>query len=80
MASGITSRYIHGRHTAADGKTTLMEHLIWDAPGDSGSTKFIAARQREADAANARHLEEQGKVGLAKAEQITEKQFREARK
>lgn len=61
-------RDIYVRHTNVEGKAYVAHHRVWDAD------RFIAARQREADALNAD--QKQDKPRLARVEQITEEQYR----
>ncbi|OWG18286.1 hypothetical protein KDK82_1765 [Delftia sp. K82] len=57
-------RDIYVRHTGKEGNSYVNQHRVWDAD------RFIAAQQAEAAKAG----------GKAKAEQITEEQYRAARK
>lgn len=60
-------RDVYLRHTGVDGNSYVQDHRAWDAE------RLVAARQRDAEAANARA--EAGKPRLAKVEQITQEQY-----
>jgi hypothetical protein len=57
--------------TDARGCVTFTDHRVWDA------NRFMAARGRDADADHAKALQDDPKLPrLAKAEQLTEAQFK----
>jgi len=68
MTVEMTTRDIWMRHTGVDGKSYVAEHRVWDAD------RFVASQQQAAADLNAR--QKQGQPRLAKAEQITEEQYR----
>jgi hypothetical protein len=67
----ITCRDIYIRHTDTNGNAAVRCHRVWDAK------RFIDSQQREAAASN--HGADEGAKRLAKAEQITEEQYRKER-
>lgn len=71
MTLAMLGRDIFVRHTATNGVAYVQQHRTWDAD------RFIIARQLEAEKMNA-EVKDGGKR-LAKAEQITEEQFRRER-
>lgn len=68
MTVEMTTRDIWMRHTDVSGKSYVAEHRVWDAG------RFVAAQQRAAADLNAKQKNDQPR--LAKAEQITEEQYR----
>ncbi len=70
-AAAMVSRYLFMRHTNVDGEAYVQQHRVWDAG------RFIETRAREAAKLNADQTD--GKPRLAKAEAITEEQFRKER-
>jgi hypothetical protein len=67
-------RTIYMRHTSAEGNSYVNEHRVWDAD------KFIASQQKAAEVVNADHAKKNdGQVGKAKAEQITQDQYAKER-
>lgn len=68
MTVEITTRDIWMRHTDVAGKSYVAEHRVWDA-------QLFAASQQKA-AANLNADQKKGQPRLAKAEQITEEQYR----
>uniref|UniRef100_A0A6M3KGR7 Uncharacterized protein n=1 Tax=viral metagenome TaxID=1070528 RepID=A0A6M3KGR7_9ZZZZ len=61
-------RTIWMRYTSNDGKTHVMEHQVWD------KDRFLSSKADDAAKERAR-----AKDGQAKAEQITEDQYRSER-
>jgi hypothetical protein len=76
MQMGARSIYV--RHTGTDGKSYLAEHRVWSTEQQDGATTLIAARTAEAQAENAK-AKRKNEPALAKVEQITEDQYRQAR-
>ena len=72
MSATAHGRDIYMRHTDTGGKSFVRLHRVWDAD------RFVAARQAEAEKLNADVKD--GAPRLAKAEQITEEQYRKERK
>lgn len=68
MTVEMTTRDLWMRHTGVDGQSYVAEHRVWDAE------RFVAAQQRAAANLNAQQKPDQPR--LAKAEQITEEQYR----
>lgn len=71
MNDRISTRAIHLRHTATDGKHHVQEHTVWDA------AKFVDSLQREAAKQNAESKNPTQRK--AKVEQITAEQYRAER-
>lgn len=71
MNDRMSTRDIHIRHTATDGKAHVQEHRVWDG------AKFFDSLQREASKQNAESKKPAER--LAKVEQITEEQYRAER-
>ena len=71
MNDRMSTRDIHVRHTAGDGKSHVQEHRVWDG------AKFIDTLQREAAKQNADAKDPTHRQ--AKVEQITEAQYRAER-
>lgn len=67
----MVARDIFVRHTATDGTSTVQQHRVWDAE------RFMATRQADAAKLNAEVKGEAPRK--AKAEQITEDQYRAER-
>lgn len=67
----LAARDIYLRHTATDGKSYVREHRVWDA------ARFVASQQAAAEKLNADTPA--GQPRKAKAEQITETQYRTER-
>jgi len=67
----MVARDIFVRHTATDGTSTVQQHRVWDAD------RFMATRQADAAKLNADVKGEAPRK--AKAEQITEDQYRAER-
>lgn len=72
MDNRISTRDIWLRHTATNGKSHVQEHRVWD--GD----KFVKSQQADAADMNAKVKDPAPRN--AKVEQITEEQYRAARK
>lgn len=68
MTAEMTTRDIWIRHTGVDGRAYVAEHRVWDAE------RFMAFLQKAAADLNAK--QEPGQPRKAKAEQITEEQYR----
>lgn len=68
MTVEMTTRDIWMRHTGVDSKSYVAEHRVWDAD------RFVASQQKAAADINSQ--QKPGKPRLAKAEQITEEQYR----
>lgn len=71
-ANRLITHDIYMRHTGPEGKSHVQEHRVWD--GD----RFVAARTAEAKALNEKEADATKRQ--AKCEQITEDQYRAARK
>lgn len=74
MTIELVGRDIYMRHTAADGKSYVQEHRVWCAERFIAS-QHAAAAKLNADACSANPSQS----ALAKAEQITEEQYRKER-
>lgn len=68
----IICRDIYIRHTDTDGHSAVQCHRVWDAE------RFVAAQYQNAAALNLKA--DDGGKRLAKAEQITEGQYRSERR
>lgn len=71
MDDRISTRDIHIRHTAGNGKTHVQSHRVWDG------AKFFDTLQREAVNLNA--AQRDPSQCQAKVEMITEDQYRAER-
>jgi hypothetical protein len=71
MNDRMSTRDIHIRHTATDGKSHVLDHRVWD------SAKFVASLQREASNLNADSKDPTKRQ--AKVELITEDQYQAER-
>lgn len=71
MNDRMSTRDIHIRHTAGNGKSHVQEHRVWDG------AKFFDTLQREAVNLNADQKDPTQRQ--AKVEQITEEQYRAER-
>ena len=71
MNDTLITRDIFLRHTAADGKSYVAQHRVWDAD------RFIAAHKKAAETVNANQKD--GEPRKARVEQITEEQYRAAK-
>lgn len=75
MQLEMPGRDIFMRHTNTDGKAYVMNHRVWDAE------RFIASQQQAVAKLNADARQANPpKPALAKAEQITDDQYRKERK
>lgn len=74
MQVELVSRPVFLRHTSADGKSHVVEHLTWDAD------RFLASQQRAAEKVNTEARSATPPTpALAKVEQITQDQYRKER-